>query len=201
MEFNKKLQEMRKQRGITQEELAEALYVSRTAVSKWESGRGYPSIESLKAIARFFGVTVDELLSGDELLDLAEEASKEKQTHFIDLVFGLLDVSVLMLFFLPFLADRTDGGIRGVSLLAFTCVSPYLKIIYFLLLIGLVAFGVLTLALQNHQSPFWVNNKGKLSLFLNALCAIVFVISLQPYAATYLLIFLILKATVLLKKQ
>ena len=54
MEFNEKLQELRKQRGLTQEELAEKLYVSRTAISKWESGRGYPNIESLKAIAKFF---------------------------------------------------------------------------------------------------------------------------------------------------
>ncbi len=51
MEFHEKLQELRKQRGMTQEELATALYVSRTAVSKWESGRGYPSIDSLKAIS------------------------------------------------------------------------------------------------------------------------------------------------------
>lgn len=53
MEFHEKLQELRKQRGMTQEELATALYVSRTAVSKWESGRGYPSIDSLKAISGF----------------------------------------------------------------------------------------------------------------------------------------------------
>ena len=57
MEFHEKLQELRKQRGMTQEELATALYVSRTAVSKWESGRGYPSIDSLKAISGFFGVS------------------------------------------------------------------------------------------------------------------------------------------------
>ena len=54
MEFNEKLQELRKQKGLTQEELAEALYVSRTAISKWESGRGVPNIESLKAISKFF---------------------------------------------------------------------------------------------------------------------------------------------------
>ena len=76
MEFNEKLQELRKQKGLTQEELATSLYVSRTAISKWESGRGYPNIESLKAIAKFFSVTVDELLSTDEVLTIAEEDSK-----------------------------------------------------------------------------------------------------------------------------
>lgn len=54
MEFHEKLQELRKSRGLTQEELAEALYVSRTAISKWESGRGYPSIDSLKEISNYF---------------------------------------------------------------------------------------------------------------------------------------------------
>ena len=54
MEFQEKLQQLRKQKGLTQQELADLLYVSRTAVSKWESGRGYPNIDSLKAIAAFF---------------------------------------------------------------------------------------------------------------------------------------------------
>ena len=51
MEFHEKLQELRKNSGLTQEELAEILYISRTAISKWESGRGYPSIESLRGIS------------------------------------------------------------------------------------------------------------------------------------------------------
>ena len=59
MEFNEKLQQLRKQKEITQEELAVAIYVSRTAISKWESGRGYPSIDSLKAIAKYFNITID----------------------------------------------------------------------------------------------------------------------------------------------
>ena len=79
MEFNEKLLELRKAKGLTQEELAKSLYVSRTAVSKWESGRGYPNIDSLKAISRFFGVTIDELLSGDELLTIAEEDHKHRE--------------------------------------------------------------------------------------------------------------------------
>ena len=79
MEFHEKLQELRKQKGLTQEELAESLYVSRTAISKWESGRGYPNIDSLKAIAKFFSVTIDELLSGEEVLTIAEEDQKQKR--------------------------------------------------------------------------------------------------------------------------
>ena len=58
MEFYEKLQELRKSRGLTQEELAEMLSVSRTAISKWESGRGYPNIDSLKAISKCFSVAV-----------------------------------------------------------------------------------------------------------------------------------------------
>lgn len=51
MEFHEKLQELRKNKGMTQEELAKELFVSRTAISKWESGKGYPSIDSLKEIS------------------------------------------------------------------------------------------------------------------------------------------------------
>ena len=77
MEFHEKLQELRKREGLTQEQLAQRLFVSRTAVSKWESGRGYPEIETLKAIAGLFSVTVDALLSTDELLCVAREDKKQ----------------------------------------------------------------------------------------------------------------------------
>ena len=59
MEFNEKLQHLRKENNMTQEQLAERLYVSRAAVSKWESGKGYPNIESLKAISKLFSVSID----------------------------------------------------------------------------------------------------------------------------------------------
>ena len=67
MEFNEKLQLLRKQLEMTQEQLAEKLFVSRTAVSKWESGKGYPNIDSLRNLAEFFSVSIDELLSGSDI--------------------------------------------------------------------------------------------------------------------------------------
>ncbi len=54
MEFNEKLQQLRIGKNLTQQQLAEQLYVSRTAISKWESGKGYPNIESLKCFPDFF---------------------------------------------------------------------------------------------------------------------------------------------------
>ena len=104
MEFNEKLQQLRKEKGLTQEELAARLFVSRTAVSKWESARGYPNIDSLKAIARLFSITLDELLSSDEALTLAQRDNEKREIRFRDLIYGLLDLSTALLLFLPFFA-------------------------------------------------------------------------------------------------
>ena len=201
MEFNKKLQELRKQKGLTQEELAKALFVSRTAVSKWESGRGYPNIDSMKAIALYFGITVDELLSGGELLNLAEEDAKQKENHFRDLVFGLLDVSAALFLFLPLFGQESGDLITSVSLLSLTEIAPWLKISYFVLIGITVIMGILTLALQNCERDFWMNGKSKISLILNALSICLFTLSRQPYASTFLLVFITIKILILLKKQ
>ena len=201
MECNEKLQELRKQKNLTQEELAEALFVSRTAVSKWESGRGYPNIDSLKAIAKFYGVTIDELLSGDELLTIAEEDSRQRESHFRDLVFGLLDCSIALFFFLPFFGQSVNETIQAVSLLSLTEIAPYLRTLYFAVVIGMTACGVLTLALQNCQHKLWVQSKNKLSILFNTAGALLFIVSLQPYAAVFLFIFLAIKVLMLIKWQ
>ena len=200
MEFNEKLQELRKQKGLTQEELAEKLYVSRTAISKWESGRGYPNIESLKAIAKFFSVTVDELLSSGEVLTIAEEDSKRKEKHFRDLMYGLLDICIAMLLFLPFFAQKADGTVQGVSLIALDGVQPYLKIAYLVVVITMTVMGVLTLTLQNCQVSVWVKNKTMVSLMLGAILVLLLMISSQPYAAVFAFVLLTIKALMLIKR-
>ena len=199
MEFNEKLQELRKQKGLTQEELADCLYVSRTAVSKWESGRGYPSIDSLKAIAKFFSVTVDQLISTDEILVIVEEDHKEKKMHLCDLAFGLVDICTAMLLFLPFFAERAGEGVDATALLNLTGVQPYLKILYMVFVIGAVVCGVLRLALQVCRSKIWYKLKTPVSLMLGAVLSLLLVLSLQPYAAVFALILLAIKALVALK--
>ena len=62
MEFHEKLQELRKQKNLTQEELSEILFVSRTAISKWESGVGFPDINTLEPLADALGITLTELM-------------------------------------------------------------------------------------------------------------------------------------------
>jgi len=201
MEFNEKLQELRKQKGLTQEELATSLYVSRTAISKWESGRGYPNIESLKAIAKFFSVTVDELLSTDEVLTIAEEDSKRKENRFRDLIYGLLDLSIAMLLFLPFFAEKADGTIQSVSLITLGGVQPYLKIAYLAAVIAMTVMGILTLALQSCQAMAWVKGKTTVSLILGAILVLLFMISSHPYAAVFAFVLLAFKAFMLIKRQ
>jgi len=201
MEFNEKLQELRKNKGLTQEELAEALYVSRTAISKWESGRGYPSIDSLKAIAKYFSVTIDELLSSGEVLNIAEEDNKQKEKHLKSLVFGLLDISALMFFFLPFFGQKANGVIQEVSLLSLNGIATYLKTSYYAIVISIAVYGILILTFQNCQKTFWVNNRDKISLILNAVAVFLFIISSQVYAGAFLFIFLVIKALMFIKWQ
>ena len=201
MEFNEKLAALRKQKGITQDKLAEALYVSRTAISKWESGRGYPNIESLKAIAHFFDITVDELLSTDELLTIAEQDAKRREKHFCDLVFGLLDISAALLLFLPFFGQKSGEIVLAVSLLSLTQIAPYLKILYYITVFGIILLGTVTLALQSVSQGFWIRSKRWLSFILNLVGVILFVISPQPYAASLLLVMLAIKAVIFVKKR
>ena len=200
MEFNEKLQELRKQKGLTQEELAEILFVSRTAVSKWESGRGMPSIESLKSISKFFAVTLDDLLSSEELLVIAEDDHKQKEMHIRDMIYGLLDCSIALLFMLPFFGQKANGAIQEVSLLALTEIQSYLKVLYLVIIIGMTALGVLTLALRNSNCAFWIQYKSKVSLLANAIGVFLFIISQQPYAAVFVFAFLIIKALMLIKR-
>ena len=66
MNISDRIQSLRKARGITQEQLADAVGVSRQAVSKWEAEQSVPDLERIVAMAEYFDVTTDYLLRGIE---------------------------------------------------------------------------------------------------------------------------------------
>ncbi len=201
MTFGEIIKKLRTDKGLTQDELAEKIYVTRTAISKWESGRGFPNIESLKAISKYFSVSLDELLSGEEILAIAENDNKQKERTLRDLIFGLLDCGMALLLFLPFFGQKADGVIRSVSLLALSNIQPYLKTTYIAFVSIMVVLGIMTLALQNCCQRFWTQSKSILSLSLSAVGVCLFIISQQPYAAVFVFAFLIIKALMLIKRQ
>ena len=174
MEFHEKLQELRKNRGLIQEELAEALYVSRTAISKWESVRGYPSIDSLKEISDYFSVTIDDLLSGEKLLSI-------------------------MLVVLPLYPNPVDGYIFSVNLLAYTETTSFNRLMYWMMFIALIAVGIVKILLAQFKIEKGHKIMTGSSMGLSILTVLFLAMTREAYAITVAFLLLIIKGILLLK--
>ena len=192
MEFNEKLQELRKNRGLTQEELAEALFVSRTAISKWESGRGYPSIDSLKEISRYFSVTIDELICPEEILFAAEEEKQAFAGRTLAFICNTLDFLTALLLFLPVFGNG-EASPAAVSLFRLNGVQAWVRII-FLTVIGLSALnGLCGLILIRFDRPVWNKHRLVTGMALSVLAVAIFIAARQPYAGILCFALLVMK--------
>lgn len=201
MEFNEKLQQLRKQKNLTQEELAQCLFVSRAAVSKWESGRGYPSIDSLKGISKVFHVSIDDLLSGEELILIAEEDRKENIIELRAILYGLLDIMSFIFVFIPLFGQKSGDVILSVSMLNLELKETYMLVVYFVMISMLVIFGIVELILQKVQNRVWKKSAPIISIVLTIIATVIFIISQQPYIAFFMLWILIFKGFIYLKQH
>ncbi|MBR6536234.1 MAG: helix-turn-helix transcriptional regulator [Lachnospiraceae bacterium] len=199
MEFYEKLKELRKSRGMTQEELAEALYVSRTAISKWESGRGYPSIDSLKEIAGFFSVTIDELLTGERLLAIAEKENKTNIQRMCGMLLGVVDLLSFLLIILPLYPDTAEGHVYSVNLLHYTETSRWICRAYWVLYLALVITGAGKLFLTRCNVEKGQNIVTWLSVVLGIVTVLFLALTRQVYALVVVFLLLVVKGMVLLK--
>ena len=198
MEFSEKLQELRKSRSMTQEELAEALFVSRTAISKWESGRGYPSIDSLKEISRFFSVTIDELICSDEMITVAENDKKEFVSKYISLICNALDILLAILLFIPAFGNGSASS-ETVSLLGLSGITPWLKTV-FVVIIGITILnGICGVVIANLNKPTWSRHRLVTGVVLSILSVTVFIVTRQPYAGIVCFAFLVIKGFLIAK--
>lgn len=199
MEFNEKLQELRKSRGLTQEELAEALFVSRTAVSKWESGRGYPSIDSLKEISKYFSVTIDELLTGEKLISIAERENKSNIQRICDLLTGLVDLFSFILIVLPLYPNPINGYIYSVNLFAYTETTSFNRMLYWIMFLALVLVGAVKIIITQFEL-----NKGQkivtaFSIVLSILVILFLAMTREAYAVTIAFFLFVVKGILLFK--
>ena len=198
MEFHEKLAELRKSRGLTQEELAEALFVSRTAVSKWESGRGYPGIDSLKEISRFFSVTIDELICPREIITAAEDDKKAMIGRTVSVICNALDLLSAVLLFLPVFGNGADAP-SSVSLFQITGLQPWLKTV-FAVMIGMMTLnGICGVILSRLDRPVWNKHRLVTGMALSVLSVAVFIGTRQPYAGLLCFAVLVIKTWLIVK--
>ena len=194
MEFHEKLQELRKSRGLTQEELAADLYVSRAAVSKWESGRGYPGIDSLKEISAYFSVSIDELLSGDRLLNIAEKENKEGIKKLCHMLFSFCDLFALLLIFLPLYPKTFESFVYSVNLIAYSETTAFNRGVYWIIFSALILCGVLKLFLTKSRGALTY-----LSMALGIIAVLFLAMAGESYAVVTAFMLLAVKTALILK--
>ena len=97
MKFNEKLQKLRKEAQLNQEELADKLEVSRQSVSKWESGTTYPEMDKLIALTKIFNCTLDDLTNDTISTDVISTKQKNGIYNLIDSALELIDQTLLLL--------------------------------------------------------------------------------------------------------
>lgn len=201
VEFNEKLYELRKSRGLTQEELAKALFVSRTAISKWESGRGYPSIDSLKGISAFFSVTIDELLSGEKLISIAEKENKANLQSICNLLIGIFDIFSFLLIVLPLYPKHIGNYISAVNLFAYLETTDLNRIVYWGMFIALIIIGVVKIVMLQLKVV-----KGKTvlqigSIVISIVAVLFLALTGETYATALMFLLFLMKGILIIKEN
>lgn len=199
MEFGEKIQKLRNQNKWTQEQLAEKLYVSRTTISKWESGKGYPNIDSLKDIAKLFDKTIDELLSSKEIVEIAENECNLNIKKTNNLIYGLLDVISVLFIFLPLYAQRTESFVYSVSLISTNDISNIIKVSYIVNLSILSLIGIAELIMHFVDNKKMQRIINVISFIVEAISILFFAISRQTYLTAIIFSLLIIKIAIIIK--
>lgn len=189
MELSEKIQMLRKERGLTQEQFAEQLFVSRTAVSKWETGRGMPSMESLKMIAELYGITLDELLRAEEVIAVAANENREAINHFEARTEGFCNIAALLGLFLPLYRVELEQIYYSVPLYQY---KGWLAILYWIFPLATAMLGVAQIGINRDEREKVREIISILGMVLNAAGILLMILSGQPYpAAIYFVLFLL----------
>ena len=190
MELCNKIKKIRTDNKLTQEQFAEIMLVSRTAVSKWENGTCYPSIDSLKYMAKTFNVSLDKLLSSEEILEIVKIENQNNISKYNGLLFCLLDIVRIIFIFLPLYSYKTNDFVYSVSLFNSNDLGLLLKIVFMLFFVLFFVLGIIELVLNYKGNNVLIN---KISLFIDVISIFVLLFTQQPYVIALMFVIFIIK--------
>ena len=205
MEFCDKIKKIRTDNNLNQEQFAEKLYVSRTAVSKWESGKGYPSIDSLKYMSKLFNISIDDLLSSEEILDIAEQDKQQKIKKNNGFIFGAFDLLSLFMIILPLYVFTVNNYIYSVSLFATLFAKNdllnYIKISYLVSYIILFIIGIIEIILSLLGKEKIQKYLNIISISIHLLVILFLIMTKEPYACSLIFMLFVFKSFLLFSNE
>ena len=197
MEVNKKIQKLRKENNLTQDQLAERLGVSKIYVARIENGKILPSVKDIKNIARILDVNVSDLTSFDDLIFIAESDNYNKLDRKTTLFFAILDILSISFIFMPFYVKNNNA----MTLIELKPLSSLLYIAYLVLLIVSFIVGVLEIIFSANNKKNKLKNVKLISVVVYTLSILIFALSKQSYITAFLFLFLMIKILFLLNLE
>lgn len=180
MQFQEKLKMLRQKKGLSQAALAKNIYVSRSAIAKWESGLGTPSATNLQALCTYFGVEEEWLMSRNDLKQQVELTRSRSKILILALLAIVVPATGILLGHCITFTARRSVSLYYPPLSLFGYIAAYHSALYgflcfsALLRVGTIAFSVLTIAIRTLQIHtrlcLWGNAAGL------AVCVITFLI-------------------------
>lgn len=111
MELGNQIRKYRAERGLSQEELAEKVFVSRQTVSNWENDKNYPDIHSLLLLSNEFSISLDQLIKGDiEIMKKEVKENEIQRFHYYGRIYTLLLI-LMLLSFVPLYTFLKTAGV------------------------------------------------------------------------------------------
>lgn len=138
VEFGEKVKKIREEKGMTQQTMADHLYVTRQAVSRWECGARYPDLLTAKKISRILDVSLDELLSGEEIREKVEKEpilAKPVENIFQTMLYSAAAIIYLLLCLFSlhayFSIDRVPSNSPAAKITVLDITSDLIRMVHF----------------------------------------------------------------------
>lgn len=158
-----------------------------------ETGKGYPSIDSLREISRYFSVSIDDLLSADKLISIAERENKSNIRNMCDIIIGIADIFALLLIAMPLYPKTVNSIVYSVNLFSYAETSDLNLTAYWFMFLSLIAAGAAKLVMVYLKKISVQKTITIWSSLINILTVILLAVAGETYAVVISFLILMIK--------